>query len=89
MGSIVIKSLLEEWENLGFHTHDVDGHGIPIKWVDVCVYDQFFGGATLPCDWIAYDDVTDGVYLKGTDPGKLVSRDDFVPTDRRPSWTLR
>lgn len=86
MGAEGIKSLVDEWQRLGFHTADVDKQGNLIKWVDVCVYEKFFGGATLPCDWIALDEVTYGLYVKGTEPGKLVTRNDFVPTDKIPDW---
>lgn len=86
MNPMDIESLVEKWESLGFHTHDEDEQGNLTKWIDVCVYEKFFGGATLPCDWIAFDDVTCGVYLKGTDAGKLVTRNDFVPTDKLPDW---
>ena len=44
------------------------------------------GGKTLKCDWLEYDKDSDGVYLVGTAPGKLISRADFTPTDKIPDW---
>jgi hypothetical protein len=31
----------------------------------------------LKCDWLEYDNKVGGVYLVGTEPGKLVGRYDF------------
>ena len=68
-----ITYLVEEWGNMGFHTHD--GGDTPVKWVDVCVVEGMFGGATLPCDWIEVD--RDGAYLKNKPKGEVISRHNF------------
>lgn len=77
MNPMDIESLVNEWESLGFNTHKEDENGKPIEWVDVCVYEGMFGGATLKCDWLEYDSTSNGVYYKGTDPGELVTRANF------------
>ena len=64
--------LIEGWQNFGFHTHD-EQDGEPVKWVDVCVVEFF--RATLPCDWIDFNE--DGAFLKGHTAGELVNRDNF------------
>ena len=74
MSPMAIESLVGYWESLGFKTHLEDDNGNPIEWIDVCVHESMFGGATLKCDWLELDEETGGVYLKGTEPGKLVSR---------------
>ncbi len=86
MGPEGIESLLTEWEGLGFQVGKTDENGRFTKWIDVCVYEYFFGGSTLECDWIEYDQNSGGVFLRGTNPGKLVTRNDFVPTDKIPDW---
>ncbi len=86
MNPMDIESLVQHWKKLGFNTHEEDLDGNPIKWIDVCVYEKFFGGETLACDWIAFDEKSLGVYLKGTEPNNLVTRNNFVPTDKIPDW---
>jgi hypothetical protein len=86
MGGADIELLVNHWNDLGFETVQKDENGKFLKWIDVCVYEMFFGGATLECDWIEYDKESQGVFLKGTPPGKLVTRSDFVPTDKIPDW---
>lgn len=53
MSSWDIESLVKKWESFGL---------IPIikengrmKWKDMCVVD-YFGGPTLLCDWLKYED---------------------------------
>lgn len=88
MSPMDIEHLVEDWKSKGFHTHDEDADGNPIKWVDVCVYERFLGGSTLECDWIDYDEESGGVFLKGTNPGNLITRADFVPTEKIPDWVF-
>ena len=77
MNSRDMKDLVESWQDMGFITYETDEKGLLTKWIDVCVYERTFGGATLKCDWLAYDSNVGGVYLAGTEPGKLVGRYDF------------
>ena len=77
MNPMDIESLVNEWQALGFHTHNEDADGNPIEWVDVCVHEGMFGGATLKCDWLSVDHTTGGIYLKGTPPGTLITRDNL------------
>jgi hypothetical protein len=72
-----IENLVSSWKSLGFNTHIENDEGYPVKWIDVCVHEGMFGGSTLECDWLAYDESTGGVFLKGTDPGPLVTRKNF------------
>ena len=70
MGPQGIEALVDLWETLGFQCYkEVDGKK---HWQDVCVYEGMFGGVTMPCDWLAVDEKTGGVYLVGTQPGVLV-----------------
>lgn len=87
MGGEGIKSLVEEWASLGFKTHEVED-GNYTKWLDVCVVEFLFGGATLPCDWIEIDTREPFAWLKGTDQGKIISRHDFDATDEIPDWVF-
>ncbi|PLW67088.1 hypothetical protein [Pseudohalioglobus lutimaris] len=69
-----IGSLVEEWGRLGLHTHDPE-NGEPSRWVDVCVVEAAFGGATIPCDWLE----TDGsvAFHKSFPAGELIGRRNF------------
>ncbi|MBA6413672.1 hypothetical protein H2508_11185 [Parahaliea sp. F7430] len=51
MNSMDIEMILEEWEHKGFNTHEVKS-GEPVRWLDICIVQEMFGGPTLPCDWI-------------------------------------
>ncbi len=68
-----MKHLVDEWERRGFRTRDDKDN--PGKWVDVCVVEALFGGATLPCHWIEVDGNT--AFLKGTSRGEVIGRDNF------------
>ena len=81
MNPMDIESLVNEWQALGFHTHNEDEDGNPNEWVDVCVYQGMLGGATLECDWIMQDPVHHGVCLKGTEPGEFISRENFKKSE--------
>ena len=74
MNPMDIGSLVEEWGNMGFHTHEIEGDQ-PVRWMDVCVVEAMLGGATLPCDWIA---IEGGVAFHNAYPrGEVVGRDNF------------
>jgi|TARA_B110000503_G_C7153033_1_gene416025 hypothetical protein len=73
MNPMDVSDLVSQWSNRGFYTHE--GGDSPTKWVDVCVLEALFGGATLPCDWIEVEG--DEAYLKGSEKGVLMSRDSF------------
>jgi hypothetical protein len=75
MNPMDIGSLVEEWQSLGFHTHD--GGNNPSKWVDVCVVETIFGGATLHCDWIEIDGNV--AFYKGKPKGEAIGREQFSP----------
>ncbi len=62
----------------GLEVHrEVDGK--PVEWLDICVV-AFFG-PTLKCEWFCFTDDGYGGYLKGTEPGRLMTRDDFPEFD--------
>ena len=70
MNHMDIHRLVNEWEALGLKGKaEIDGKK---QWVDFCVVEGMFGGATLPCDWIEYDSQSNAVYLKGKPKGKLI-----------------
>jgi hypothetical protein len=73
MNPMGIGSLVEEWQSRGFHTHN--GNNMPNKWVDVCVVEALFGGATLPCDWIEIEG--DVAFYRGTPKGEVIGREQF------------
>ena len=56
-----------------------EADGKPVEWVDFCVTELF--GATLICDWVAFTDYGSAAYLKGTEPGKTMTRNDFPEFD--------
>lgn len=68
-----IKQIVDRWSGLGFETmgyHD----GRPV-WKDVCVIESLFGGPTLPCEWIVFDNKQRIAYLKGATPGNIIRRE--------------
>lgn len=65
-----IGHLVDEWQSLGFHTHD--GGDNPKRWVDVCVVEAV---PTLPCDWIEIEG--NAAFKKGTPKGQVASRETF------------
>lgn len=81
MSPMDIKYLVDRWRNLGFHTHDEDQSGKPIKWIDVCVFEGLFGGSTVACDWIAYDNEVRGAYLEGAEIGNLIGRGNVISAE--------
>lgn len=76
-----IRNLLDKWSELGFNTHIEVGKK-PTKWVDVCVVERMFGGATLECEWVKVDAVGDFAYLKGKPAGEVISRNNFNSDER-------
>lgn len=89
MGPEDIRLLVEEWQKLGFTTHTADENGNPTEWIDVCVAESLFGGATLPCKWLGFDAENSVAYKAGTEPGKAIGRADFKPTDKIPDWVFQ
>ena len=73
MNPMDIGHLVEQWQSFGFHTHD--GGTNPSKWIDVCVVEAMFGGATLPCDWLEIDG--DSAFYKGKAKGNVIGRDEI------------
>lgn len=67
-----IEYLVNYWTDLGFSpTEEKNGQKV---WKDVCVFEGFFSGPTLPCDWIDFDRKLHAVFLKGTPVGELNGR---------------
>ena len=64
-----IDSLVHWWREQGFIPYRPT-QGKPKRWVDLCV--SSWGRPTLPCSWIAFDEQTEGAYLKGTEPGERI-----------------
>lgn len=59
--------------------------GKPARWLDGCVCTHM--GPTLPCDWLAITDDRRGAYLKGTEPGQVITRHD-IGNDGPSRWVL-
>jgi len=70
MNPIDAQNILDDWGYLGFELTGTNSSGEEV-WQDVCVSGRIFGGATLPCEWLALDSNGDA-YLTGTEPGKAV-----------------
>jgi len=75
MDSEDIKYLLEYWVSLGFEGI-VTKNGQENWGDDLCVVDAL-GGPTLPCDWIENIKEDNVVYLKGTEPGSIIGREEM------------
>lgn len=72
-----IEYLVNYWTDLGFTpTEEKNGQKV---WKDVCVFEGFFSGPTLPCDWIDFDRKLHAVFLKGTPVGELAGRTSYGP----------
>ena len=68
-----MRLLIDYWTDIGLKAHgEIDGKPF---WHDCCVVDTFFG-PTLPCDWIELSEDGQSVFLKGTEPGEIVTRGD-------------
>jgi hypothetical protein len=66
-----IEALVSYWSEHGLEPFaDLDGHMV---WQDCCVVEGMFGGPTLPCDWIEISDDGRSAFLKGTEPGEVIS----------------
>ena len=72
-----IGMLVEEWTSLGLVGRaQVDGQDC---WVDFCVHEAMFGGATLPCTWLVPHGAWSVAHVD--DPGSdVVGRSSPLPT---------
>ena len=62
MNPMDIQNLVNKWEGMGVKgIAEINGQK---QWVDFCVVEGMFGGPTLPCDWLEYDNDNNCVYLK-------------------------
>lgn len=66
--------LVAHWASLGFQP--MGRNGERMFWLDGCVVEGTFGGTTLPCDWIEVAEDGRSAWLKGTEPGKTIGRDE-------------
>lgn len=72
MNSMDMKSLIEDWEEMGFTLFsEKDGKKC---WEDVCVYEGMLGGATMTCNWLEEEGKRGIVRLKGAPECGLVGR---------------
>ena len=65
-----IAEIVEFWQEKGLTTHRVES-GEAVGWIDICVTEFF--GPTLPCSWYADVPDTYAAYLKGTEPGRVIT----------------
>lgn len=72
MTPLQAQALVEGWAALGFELTDKRPKGL--YWKDLCVIDWQLGGATLPCDWLAFDRSSRTAHLAGVEPGPLAWR---------------
>lgn len=69
MEPMSIGSLCQEWERMGLQgAVEINGR---MQWKDFCVVEGLFGGPTLPCDWIEFDNRTMSVFYKGQPSGEI------------------
>ena len=81
MNPMDMQFLVECWRSMGFETkREVDG---TIVWQDVCVAD-YINGNSRPCEWLLHMDTEDAVYLKGTEPGPVIGREQFKQAHKGP-----
>ena len=69
-----MKSLVDQWTTAGFIVTELR-NGARV-WKDVCVVEALLGGPTLPCDWLVVDTRQRIAYLKGSEPGAVVGRNE-------------
>lgn len=61
-----IEYIVNYWTDKGFEClAEKDGESY---WKDGCVFEELYGGATLPCEWLLYNEKEHYVYLRGTEP---------------------
>ena len=70
MSGADVEQIINEWAKRGLQPYRL-ADGEPVEWIECCV-SSLYGGPTLPCSWLAFDDATGGAYLAGYDPGILV-----------------
>jgi hypothetical protein len=70
MSRAEVEQIIDGWAARGLQPFRLE-NGEPVEWIECCVSSRY-GGPTLPCSWLAYDDATGGAYLAGHDPGELI-----------------
>ena len=70
-----IESLVNFWTSKGLTPYE-EKNGQK-SWKDMCVVESLFGGPTLSCDWIVFDREDNCVYLKGTEKGEIIGREEL------------
>ena len=66
---------LQYWQNLGLEIFEVRNN--EKYWKDVCVID-YFQSLICPCEWIELDIDDHSAYLKGTDKGNVIGREEML-----------
>ena len=68
-----IEGIVKDFESQGLIiTTQIDGKE---HFKDLCVVEGMFGGPTLPCNWLEYNNEESIVWLKGTNKGDIVVPD--------------
>ena len=65
-----ISNLVDEWESLGFQGREIID-GTP-HWLDFCVHENMFGGATLPCKWLISTDTNIVSHVDDQEPNNVI-----------------
>jgi hypothetical protein len=74
-----VRYLVEGWESFGLEPFkELDGKQY---WKDMCVVD-YFGGPTLPCEWLEHDRDTYSVSLKGEPKGEVIGREEMQAANK-------
>jgi hypothetical protein len=69
------EKIVRNWKRNGLDVCE-EFEGKPIKWKDVCVHEMMWG-VTLECDWLIRDSKTRSLYLKGTEKGEIIGRNNI------------
>lgn len=67
--------LVKQWAGFGLEVYK-EKDGNPVERIDICIAGSMFG-PSLKCGWLSFTEDGNAAYLKGTDPGEVMTRDHF------------
>lgn len=70
------QEIVKFWERKGLEAIE-ERKDDKYAWKGLCVVEHMFGGPTMDCDWIEFDEKRSCVYLKGTPKEPVIGREDF------------
>ncbi len=74
MNPMDMELLVGRWTSIGFERFE-EKSGIR-HWKEMCVVESMFGGPTHPCDWLEFDRSRRIAFLKNTNPGPIIGRNE-------------